>query len=65
MHILKVTGMSCGHCVRAITNALQAIEPTAEVQVDLVAREVRVSGRLSLEQSLAAIRGEGYAAEPF
>ncbi|MBB2497470.1 cation transporter [Aquipseudomonas ullengensis] len=63
MHILKVTGMSCGHCVRAITGALQAGDPAAEVQVDLAAREVRVSSRLSLEQLLAAIRDQGYAAE--
>lgn len=64
MQIVNVSGMTCGHCVRAITQAIQAGDPAAEVQVDLGAGEVRVSSRLSLEQVLAAIREEGYAAEP-
>ncbi|VXC50445.1 Copper chaperone CopZ [Pseudomonas sp. 8AS] len=64
MQILKVTGMSCGHCVRAITQAVQALDGAAEVQVDLAAGEVRVASRLSLEQLLQAVREEGYGAEP-
>ncbi len=63
MQVLKVAGMSCGHCVRAITQALQAGDPAAEVQVDLAAGEVRVASRQSLEQVLQAIRGEGYEVE--
>lgn len=63
MHVLKVSGMSCGHCVRAITRALQAVDPAAEVQVDLAAGEVRVASRQSLEQVMQAIRREGYPAE--
>ena len=63
MQILKVSGMSCGHCVRAITQAVQAGDPAAEVQVDLGAGEVRVSSRQSLEQLRQAIRAEGYEAE--
>lgn len=64
MQILKVAGMSCGHCVRAITTAVQAGDPAAEVQVDLGAGEVRVASQLSLEQLLQVIRAEGYAVEP-
>jgi copper chaperone len=55
--------MSCGHCVRAVTQAVQALDPTAEVQVDLASGEVRVSSRLADGQVLEAIREEGYAAE--
>lgn len=64
MQVLNVSGMSCGHCVRAITQAVRALDDAAEVQVDLAAAEVRVSSRLSLEQLLQAIRAEGYAVEP-
>lgn len=64
MQILKVTGMSCGHCVRAITQAVRALDEAAEVQVDLAAAEVRVASRLSQEQLLQAVRDEGYGAEP-
>lgn len=35
MQQFKVSGMSCGHCVRAITQAIQALEQTARVEVDL------------------------------
>ncbi|MEE1947872.1 cation transporter [Pseudomonas alcaligenes] len=64
MQILKVSGMSCGHCVRAITEAVQAEDPAADVQVDLANGEVRVASRLDLEQLLAAVRAQGYPAEP-
>ncbi|WAG78459.1 cation transporter [Metapseudomonas furukawaii] len=63
MQVFKVQGMSCGHCVRAVTQAVQALDPAAEVQVDLASGEVRVSSRLADAQVLEAIREEGYAAE--
>ncbi|BAN50774.1 heavy-metal-associated domain-containing protein [Metapseudomonas resinovorans] len=63
MQVFKVQGMSCGHCVRAITQAVQALDQAAEVQVDLAAGEVRVASRLAEEQVLTAIRDEGYPAE--
>lgn len=63
MQVFKVQGMSCGHCVRAITQAVQARDQAAEVQVDLAAGEVRVVSRLAQEQVLEAIREEGYQAE--
>lgn len=62
MQVFKVQGMSCGHCVRAITQAVQARDPAAEVQVDLGAGEVRVASRLPAEQVIEAITEEGYAA---
>lgn len=62
MQIFKVQGMTCGHCVRAVINAVQALDAAAQVQVDLAAGEVRVESGLSAEQVLAAIREEGYEA---
>ncbi|WPC04472.1 cation transporter [Pseudomonas benzenivorans] len=64
MQVFKVQGMSCGHCVRAITQAVQARDPAAEVQVDLQAAEVRVTSRLSNEELLEAIFDEGYTVSP-
>lgn len=64
MQVLNVSGMSCGHCVRAITEAVRALDEAAEVQVDLAGGQVRVDSRLSLEQLQAAIREEGYEARP-
>jgi copper chaperone len=63
MQVLKVSGMSCGHCVRAITQAVHALDNAAEVQIDLAAAEVRLASRLTAEQLLQAVRDEGYGAE--
>ncbi|QXI15081.1 heavy-metal-associated domain-containing protein [Pseudomonas hamedanensis] len=60
MQVFNVQGMSCGHCVRAITDAVQAMDPTASVRVDLSAKEVGVESALSADQVIEAIREEGY-----
>lgn len=63
MQQFKVSGMSCGHCVRAITQAIQMLDQAATVEVDLAAGLVRVEGSLNAEQIQTAIREEGYQAE--
>ncbi|CAN7702903.1 MULTISPECIES: cation transporter [Pseudomonas] len=60
MQVFNVEGMSCGHCVKAITQAVQAKDPAASVRVDLAAREVGVESALSAEQVIEAISEEGY-----
>ena len=63
MQVFNVQGMSCGHCVKAITNAVQAKDPAASVRVDLAAKEVGVESTLSAEQVIEVISEEGYAVE--
>ncbi|MFJ2388928.1 heavy-metal-associated domain-containing protein [Pseudomonas koreensis] len=60
MQVFSVQGMSCGHCVKAITLAVQAKDPAANVRVDLAAREVGVESSLSPEQVIEVISEEGY-----
>ncbi|MHA3738053.1 heavy-metal-associated domain-containing protein [Pseudomonas sp. Eth.TT006] len=60
MQVFNVQGMSCGHCVKAITEAVQARDPAASVRVDLAAKEVGVESSLSPEQVIAVISEEGY-----
>ena len=60
MQVFNVHGMSCGHCVKAITNAVQAKDPAASVRVDLAAKEVGVESAMSADQVIEAIREEGY-----
>lgn len=64
MQSFKVGGMSCGHCVRAITQAIKTLDASAEVEVDLTSGLVQVSDGLDREQVQAAIREEGYSVEP-
>nr|WP_225780267.1 cation transporter [Pseudomonas sp. Marseille-Q3773] len=63
MQVFNVQGMTCGHCVKAVTRAVQDQDAAAKVEVDLAARQVRVQSKLAQEQILSAIREEGYQAE--
>ena len=64
MHTFNVQGMSCGHCVKAITQAVQAKDPAADVQINLGAKTVQVQSVLPADAVLAAIKEEGYEASP-
>lgn len=62
-HQITVQGMSCQHCVKAVTQAVQAQDATARVQVDLPTGLVTVNTTLDRAQVVAAITEEGYAAQ--
>lgn len=53
-----VKGMTCGHCVGAITRAIEAIGASAHV--DLESRTVRVDGTRDAAVVRRAIEAEGY-----
>lgn len=59
-HELIVKGMSCQHCVKAVTQALQAQDAQAQVRVELSSGQVTVQTQLSREATAAAIAEEGY-----
>ncbi|KAA8696223.1 MULTISPECIES: heavy-metal-associated domain-containing protein [Pseudomonas] len=63
MQIFSVEGMTCGHCVRAVTQAVQAKDPAASVNVNLAAKEVGVESRLSPDEVISLISEEGYSAK--
>lgn len=56
----QVTGMTCGHCVRAVTQAIEALDPAARVTVDLTAGTVTTESVAPPERVADAIRAEGY-----
>ncbi|MCU1730524.1 MULTISPECIES: heavy-metal-associated domain-containing protein [Pseudomonas] len=62
MQVFNVQGMTCGHCVKAVTNAVQREDATAQVTVDLAQKQVSVKSELPSEQILELIREEGYEA---
>ena len=63
MQIFSVEGMTCGHCVRAVTQAVQVKDPAASVNVNLAAKEVGVESRLSPDEVISLITEEGYSAK--
>ncbi|MFZ4405902.1 MAG: heavy-metal-associated domain-containing protein [Paracraurococcus sp.] len=57
---LKVEGMTCQHCVRAVTQAIQGEDPAATVQVDLGAGTLRAETQLPRDRVAALVAEEGY-----
>jgi copper chaperone len=56
----NVAGMSCQHCVSAVTNAIRERDAAANVQVDLAAGKVAVESSASVETLKEAIDDAGY-----
>ena len=55
-----VTGMTCGHCERAVKNAVQQLDPQAQVNIDRSANRVEVDSTQAREALAKAIAEEGY-----
>ena len=55
-----VKGMTCGHCEKAVTQAVKTVDPAAEVKVDLATGKVQVQTSQPREAIARAIADEGY-----
>lgn len=60
---LTITGMSCGHCVKAVEGALKGIPGVQDVQVDLEGGKATVQGEADAQAMIAAVVEEGYSAQ--
>lgn len=60
---LKVSGMTCAHCERAVHNALESVPGVTDVKVDRDAGLATISGDADLQALVSAVAEEGYAAE--
>lgn len=58
--IFNVQGMSCGHCVGAVTQAVKSVDPQAEVKIDLASGKVDVQTQQDRAAIARAIEEEGY-----
>ncbi|MDD3414047.1 MAG: copper chaperone CopZ [Lachnospiraceae bacterium] len=61
--VLKVDGMSCEHCVKAITKAVGAMDGVDEVNVDLTTKTVTVTHdgeKAPLDKIKLEIEDQGY-----
>jgi len=57
---LKVSGMTCGGCINAVTRAIQAQDPQAKVQADLATQIVDLETTLSAEQASQLLADAGF-----
>ena len=59
-HLFTVTGMTCGHCEKAVTAAIVRLDPKALVEIERSANKVQVQSEQSHEALTQAIVEEGY-----
>ena len=63
---INVSGMTCGHCVSAVTMELSLLPSVIEVDVDLESGQVTITSDAALEQAqlATAIDEAGYELVP-
>jgi copper chaperone CopZ len=61
-----VTGMTCGHCVQAVTDEISALPGVEQVNVELTTGSVTVvsDDEIGRENVAAAVDEAGYALAP-
>ncbi len=59
---LKVTGMTCNHCISMVNKAIAKLQANATVTVDLAQQQVDVESALTAEDIIAALDEAGYPA---
>lgn len=61
---LQIGGMTCGGCVKAVTNALARVPGVISVDVDLAGGRANVAGEAALPALLAAVTQAGFEVGP-
>lgn len=61
--IFQVTGMTCGHCKKAVETAIQTTPGVQDTRVELESGKATVTGQFSDEAIVVAIEDAGYTAE--
>ncbi len=65
MQMFDVKGMTCQHCVGAVSAAIAGVDPAASVEVNLETGTLTVNNESAPEDVLLqAIASEGYEAVP-
>ena len=58
--IIKIEGMSCGHCKAAVEKALKAVAGVETAVVDLEKKQAVVTGNAVMEAMREAVEDAGY-----
>ncbi len=59
---LKVTGMTCNHCVMSVTKALKQVPGVETADVSLEKAQAVVKGSADAQSLINAVKEEGYDA---
>jgi copper chaperone len=60
---LKIEGMSCGHCVRAVETALKGVEQAVVHRVELGSAQLAIPESVEVGALIDALADAGYSAE--
>ena len=56
----ELPDMTCGHCVKAVTQAGQTVDPAAEIVIDLPSHRLEVQTQVTREALVAQLVEAGY-----
>ena len=59
---LTLPTMTCGHCVKTVTQTVKQVDAAARVEVELAQQRVRIESTQPAETFKKALAEEGYAA---
>ena len=57
---LTLPTMTCGHCVRTVTETVQKVDADAKLQIDLPTHQVRIDSSQPAKAFADALTEEGY-----
>ncbi len=57
---VKVAGMTCGGCVRSVTNALKALDQNADVNVSLETQTIQIKTTKDSNEIKSTIEEAGF-----
>ncbi|MDE2612608.1 MAG: heavy-metal-associated domain-containing protein [Burkholderiales bacterium] len=57
----SIPNMTCGHCVKSVTEAVKAADPAARVDIDLPTHRVQVQTSVPRDAVVARLADAGYA----
>lgn len=60
MHQFHIEDMTCKHCEATVTKVIQALDPQAQITINLSKHEAQVSSSLDRQALLNAISDAGF-----
>ncbi len=61
-HELEIQGMSCGHCVKTVDQALRAVPGVVQLKVEVGHASVETAASVTREALIAALASADYPA---
>lgn len=58
---LTLPTMTCGHCVRTVTDTVRKLDPAAKLDIDLPTHKVQIESSRPADDFRVALSEEGYA----